>query len=94
VTCLSSDYTVKATFTDENGARVDPDSHEIQLIDPANDTRFTTSSTVKLSLGVFKCTTPIPSTGREGVWRVCWSAVVDGVSVAPQRFNFWVREEC
>jgi len=94
MTCLSSDYTVKATFTDENGVKVDPDSHEVSLIDPADTTRFTTSSTEKLSLGVFKCTTPIPSAGRAGVWRVCWGAVVDGVSVAPKRFNFWVDEKC
>ncbi len=94
MTCLNSSYTVKATFTDENGNRVDPDSHDIHLYDPSGASRFNTDSPTRLSLGVFKGTTDIPATGREGVWRICWSAVVDGDSVAPQRFNFWVREQC
>ena len=94
MSCLGSSYTVKATFTDEDGSLMDPDSHQILLLDTSEDTRGVETNPTKLSTGVFKATLPIPSDGKMGVWGICWSGVSDGESIPPKRFNFWVKEKC
>ena len=94
MSCLGSSYTVKATFTDEDGGLMDPDSHQVLLLDNGGDTQDTITSPTKISLGVFKATLQVPSNGEMGVWGICWGGVSDGIPIPPKRFNFWVKEKC
>ena len=72
------DYSVKATFQDEEDAFFDPDSHTVYLIDPHGDTRSETTSPTKLGAGLFKATLTIPANGTPGVWTIYWEITYQG----------------
>ncbi len=79
---VGTSVTLEATFTDGTGQVVDPPTVLVSITDYAGVERISNATPVRLALGRYAYTYPIPANGQLGAWTIRWDATVNGSPVS------------
>jgi len=77
---VGSGIRIRNEVRDWDGSLVNPASHDIKIYDPDNVEKYSLTTPVNPSIGVFYFDYQIPSDAKEGLWKCVWTVGLGGYS--------------